>query len=305
MLTARRHAGFTLVELLVVITILALVLTTVTSVFIQQQRFYAGTSAISDVRSATRDAGYVLESELRGLSPTDSDIYAMSASSIEFRSNIGASVVCTIDPSRTSLTVPPLSLSSQAGLTSWASAPALGDTLLIFDPGPLAATSDDVWRKYTLVAAPAGAGACPTTTKLTTTAAEAAAGWTLVITPALSPSSLPGAAIRFFRRAHYELYRSATSGNWYLGYYDCVPSRTPACGALQPVSGPYLPLVDGAPSGIELSYFDSLGAVTANRTLVSRIGVIARAQTASGVRMPGATPGPHLETQITTIAPRN
>ena len=101
MLSARRRTGFTLVELLIVIVILAVVLTSVMTIFVQQQRFYSDSSAIIETRSSTRDAAYVLQSDLRALSPKSGDIYKMGSGFVEFRSQPGSSVVCTIDPTRT------------------------------------------------------------------------------------------------------------------------------------------------------------------------------------------------------------
>lgn len=289
----------TLVELMVVIVILALVLTSVTTAFVQQQRFYSGTMAMVTTRTATRELGYLLPSELRGVSPSDSDIYAMGGSYIEYRSLLGASVTCTINPGRTTITIPPLSLASQAALTSWVSVPMGGDTVEILDPGVVGNPKDDVWRRYVLVGGPVAGGVCPTTTGFTTTVSEAASGWTLTVTPALTASTTVGASIRFVRRARYQLYQSAADNGWYLGFYDCPPAY--GCRALQPVSGPYLAPGSG---GLQFSYFDSTGAATADRTKITRIDIAARAQSQQQIRMAGH-PGTFIDSVFFTVAPRN
>jgi prepilin-type N-terminal cleavage/methylation domain-containing protein len=312
MLSARRHThglrsirtGFTLVELLIVIVILAVVLTSVMTIFVQQQRFYSDSSAIIETRSSTRDAAYVLQSDLRSLSPKSGDIYAMGANFIEFRSQPGATVVCTIDASRTVITVPPLNVTTGAALTSWLSAPTIGDTVLIFDPGSTPAAVSDTFNVYTLTAIPTANASCPTTTGLTTTAGEATQGFSFKVTPALSAGTTVGSPIRVLRRARYELYQAA-SGNWYLGYFDCLPSRVPACNALQPIAGPYVAPNLAGTGGIVFSFRDSLGVVTANPLLVRRVDLAARAQTTVSVHTSGYKNGPMTDSMFVSIAPRN
>jgi prepilin-type N-terminal cleavage/methylation domain-containing protein len=312
MLSAPRRArrpdvnrvGFTLVELLIVIVILAVVLTCVMTIFVQQQRFYSDSSAIIETRSSTRDAAYVLQSDLRSLSPKGGDIYAMGSRFVEFRSQPGSSVVCTIDASRTVITVPPLNVSTGAALTSWLAPPAKGDTVLIYDPGSTPSAVTDTFNVYTLTAIPAVGASCPNATGLTTTAGEAIQGYGFKVTPALTAGTTVGSPIRIVRRARYELYQEA-SGSWYLGYYDCVPSRAPSCSSLQPIAGPYVPPNAGGTGGIVFTYRDSLGAVTANPLLVRRIDLAARAQTSVDVHTSGYGKGPMTDSTFMTIAPRN
>jgi prepilin-type N-terminal cleavage/methylation domain-containing protein len=297
-------AGFSLVELLIVIVLMALVLTSVTTILVQQQRFYSDTAAIMQTRSSTRDAAYVLQGDLRALAPGDSDIYSMGSNFIEFRSQLGASVVCTISVSKLVLTVPPLNVNSESALTAWLTPPAVGDTLRIFDPGLNPGSSDDSWRVYTLTDAPTSGATCPNTTGLTTTAGEATQGWTLRVTPALSATTTVGSPIRVLRRARYELYQEG-SGNWYLGYYDCVPLRSPVCTALQPVAGPYVPPNVSGTGGIVFTYRDADGVVTADPKLVRRVNLAARARTVVDIRTAGYQRGAMTDSTFSTIAPRN
>jgi prepilin-type N-terminal cleavage/methylation domain-containing protein len=300
--SARR--GFSLVEMLIVIVLLAVVLSAVMTIFVQQQRFYSDSAAIMQTRSATRDAASVLQSDLHALSPKSGDIYSMGASFIEFRTQPGSSVVCTIDATRKILTVPPVNVSAESGLTSWLSAPVSSDTVLILDPGSNSSSIDDTWQVYVLTAAPTVAGVCPTTTGLTTTAGEAAAPYTFNIDHALTATTPVGAPIRIVRKAHYELYQEA-SGNWYLGYYDCIKARVPVCNALAPVAGPYVPPNVGGTGGIVFSFRDSTGAVTATTTLVRRIDLVARAQTAVSLHTAGYARAKMTDSTFASIAPRN
>lgn len=296
--------GFSLVELMIVIVLLAVVMTSVMTIFVQQQRFYSDSSALIETRSSTRDAAYVLQSDLRSLAPQSGDIYSMGKNFIEFRSQPGSSVVCTINVARTTITVPPVNVATGAALTSWLAAPALGDTVLIFDAGNVPNAPGDTFKVYTLTAAVGTGASCPNATGLTTTAGEAVAGYTLQVTPALTPTTVVGAPIRIVRRAHYELYQEA-SGSWYLGYFDCVPSRAPACNALQPVAGPYVAPNLAGTGGIVFTYRDSTGAVTADKTLVRRVDLAARAQTATDMHTSGYKRGPMTDSTFISIAPRN
>jgi prepilin-type N-terminal cleavage/methylation domain-containing protein len=295
--TTRR--GFSLVELLIVMVILAVVLTTVMTIFVQQQRFYSDSAAIMETRSASRDAAYVIQSDLRAISPSRGDIYAMGSQFIEFRSQTGASVLCTVDVTRMVLTVPPLNVATGAALTSWLAPPAMGDTVLIYDGGIAA----DSFNVYTLTAAPTTGASCPNTSGFTTTGGEATQGFTFKVTPKLTATTFAGAPIRIMRKARYELYQEA-SGKWYLGYFDCVRFRLPECNPLQPVAGPYLaPNVGGG--GIVFTFRDANGAVTTLPKLVRRIDLAARAQTTIDVRTAGYKGGPLADSMFTMIAPRN
>lgn len=296
--------GFSLVEMLIVIVLLAVVLSAVMTIFVQQQRFYSDSAAIMQTRSATRDAASVLQSDLHAMSPKSNDIYSMGASFIEFRSQPGSSVVCTIDATRKILTVPPVNVSAESGLTSWLAAPVSSDTVLILDPGLNANSSDDTWQVYVLTANPTVAGTCPNATGLTTTAGEAAAAYTFNITPALTATTPVGAPIRIIRRARYELYQEA-SGNWYLGYFDCIKGRVPICNTLAPVAGPYVPPNAGGTGGIVFSFLDSTGTVTATPSLVRRIDLVARAQTAQQIHTAGYKRGQMTDSTFASIAPRN
>jgi hypothetical protein len=290
--------------MLIVIVLLAVVLSAVMTIFVQQQRFYSDSAAIMQTRSSTRDAAWVLQSDLHALSPKSGDIYSMGPSFIEFRTQPGSSVVCTIDGTRKILTVPPINVASESALTSWLAAPVSSDTILILDPGTNTNSSDDVWRTYVLSALPAAAGSCPNATGLTTTAAEAVGGYTFHIEPALTATTPVGAPIRVVRRARYELFQEA-SGNWYLGYYDCVQARVPACTSLQPVAGPYVPPNVGGTGGIVFSFLDASGAVTANTLLVRRVDLVARAQTAVSIHTAGYARAKMTDSTFASIAPRN
>jgi type II secretory pathway pseudopilin PulG len=292
-----RRVGLTLVELMVVLILLGIVAGGMMNVIIRQQQFYTGSSGIIDTRNNVRQGIEVVQRELRGLAPADGDIYLMGPNLIEFRASAGSSVVCTIDGARTTITVPPAAVAAQNGLTSWITAPLQGDSLLVYN------VETSSWQPTYLTAAPQGGAICPTATGLTTVVGEVNSGWTLRLANALQGGVQPGAPIRFIRKAHYELYQAADA-RWYIGYFECVRDAVPVCGAIQPVSGPYLP-GGGAGSGLQFAYFDAAGAVTADRTRVRRIDIVVRAQTSASVQGTGYKRGLHKDSLGVSISVRN
>lgn len=298
---ARRvGSGFTLIELMVALVLLGLVAGGVLRVVFQQQRFYNGLSDVMATRGSLREIANVLPTDLRAMSPSSGDIYAMTDTSIDFRLATGLSVVCQIGSSRTQITLPPTSLSSNSGLTSWLSTPAQGDTVYIYDEGATNGVSDDSLDTYTVTSTPSS-GSCPTTTGFTSTSTEASNGVTLVLSGTLPTTVVQGATVRFFRHAHYSLYQP-TAGLWYLGYKDCPGA---ICGTIQPVSGPFLAATTTDASGLRFVYRDSTGAVTTDTKKVARIDISMRARTKGTVSLPDAGTGYYGDSLKVSVAVRN
>jgi prepilin-type N-terminal cleavage/methylation domain-containing protein len=295
----RPRAGLTLPELLVAMVLLSIVMTGLTTVIMQQQRFYSGTAQLIETRTSVRQVAEILPSELRAISPASGDIYAMTATSIDYRASVGSSVTCLILAPNI-VTIPPVSTILQNGSTAWLTPPVAGDSVLIYDQGPLEASADDAWRAYELAAPPSPANICPT---YTSNASEAAMGFSITLIGSWSSTIKPGASIRFFRRSRFELY-NGSDGLGYLGFSDCLPTRSPACTSPQPVSGPYLPL-GGSPEGLTFSYVDSTNTVTTNPLEVARIDVVSRARTRSALRIAGYQSGQYRDSLTFSVATRN
>lgn len=299
-LRARRARGFTLIELMIALVLLLLVGAAVVRIIMQQQRFYSGVSGVIETRGSLREVSAILPTELRGVSPSLGDLYAMTDTSIDFRLPSGLSVICQFGATRNIITLPPTSLASHSGLSSWLSTPQLGDTLLVYDEGATSGVSDDSWQVYTVVATPSS-GSCPTTTGFTANATEAAGGLTVVISGVLPATVVQGATVRFFRPVHYSLYQPQ-SGVWYLGYRECPGA---VCGTIQPVSGPFLAGTTSSASGLRFVYRDSTGAVTTDRTKVARIDITLRARTRSTVSIPGTSGGYYGDSLMASVAVRD
>jgi type II secretory pathway pseudopilin PulG len=286
-MTRRSRSGASLVELVVVVVVLAILGTATLGVVIRQERFYRAQADAIESRATVRDATALLQSELRALTPTDGDLYAINPGAVEFRATLAQSAICTISASRQHITIPPEHLASGIPLTWLGTQPEVGDTLLVLATD---STLGDSWRRHVLTANPSSTGTCPVATGLTTTVAEESAALTLAVDPPLDTAVGPGTLVRVVRRARYELYRASDS-RWYLGYLDCLASRATPCNVVQPVSGPF------APAGVRLAYLDRGGAPTTDPLRVARIDVLAIAARRSAP----AT----LDSLATTIALRN
>jgi prepilin-type N-terminal cleavage/methylation domain-containing protein len=286
-----RRAGFTLIELVIAMVLMSLVGSAIVSLLLRQQRFYNSTTDLIQTRQQIRQAAAMLPSDLRGISSIGGDIYSMSDSALEFRSVFGGSVVCANIGGQLS-TVPRV-LATGATMTNWATIPVVGDSLAVYNNGPTLAVADDGWSlsRITAMATVSTnvANGCPTTTGLTRAGDISAANpsYQLTLSPAAANTIAVGAAIRFFRRVRYRIYRE-TDNQWYLGFFNCLFGRVPVCNTTQPIAGPFQPYANNATSGAQFVYYDSTGAVTANPLQVARISLVVRGQSAGLVNLSGA-----------------
>src|SRR5437764_810500 len=245
----KRAGGFTLAELMLVVALLGLVVGATLTVMVRQQQFYRSAGQISVVRDQLRQGIGAISTDLRSVSPLDGDFYAISDKSVEFRTVTGSTIICQLT-STTQFLIPPLQLANGNTLTVWSAAPVAGDSFFVYDDSTNIGPDDDTWKALSVgsIAQVTGANGCPIAGGFVQAADTGRASYRITV-PAgrpLPPTLLTGAPIRLFRRAHYELYQAA-DGRWYLGWFDCLAGRAPACTALQPLAGPYRPYSRGAP----------------------------------------------------------
>jgi hypothetical protein len=235
----------------------------------------------------------MLPSDLRGISSVGGDIYAMTDSSIDFRSAFGTGIVCITTPATARVNLVPLNLLRGSAFTTWFTTPVANDSVAIYDDGATWAAADDAWRMHGISAVtplPGAAANCPNATGLVQPADLFGSNtiYQLTLSTAQTATIRVGAAVRFFRKVHYSLYRNAADGLWYLGFYDCKLGRTPNCNPIQPIAGPLNAYAAGSTSGLQLTYYDASNAVTAVRNQVARISLVARGQSSDLVNLTGA-----------------
>jgi prepilin-type N-terminal cleavage/methylation domain-containing protein len=119
-----RRAGFTLVEIIVVLVFMGIFAAAAGKLLLRQQRFYNSTSQLIQTRSQIRQAAFMLPADLRGLSRQGGDIAIMTDSSIEIRSVFGSSIVCLVNLTGGWISTVPVRLASGASMTNWRIAPA-------------------------------------------------------------------------------------------------------------------------------------------------------------------------------------
>jgi len=291
--------GFTLVELLMSMVMLAIVSGAILTFLLRQQRFYNAVSEIQLTRAQVRQATGLLPGELKGISSVGNDLYIMSDTALEFRSTFGSAVICVNQTGKTSyITVPPTTLAKGSVLTNWTRTPVVGDSLLLYVDSTSTASRDDIWSAHAITAiTPVTTDAttgCPSTSGLmkSTDVSTSNPSYQFVVSPSASKTVNVAAAVRFFRRVHYSLYK-ASDNKWYLAYYDCLPGRTPVCNSATPqlLAGPFRAFSNGHPewNGLRFAYFDTTGVETTTKTQVSRISILVQGESQNNIQLSGPT----------------
>ena len=299
-----RRRGASLAELLVIVALAGLIGSIIALTLTRQQRFYRRAAEVGFVRESLRDALEVLSADIRQISIVDS-VRLKSDSAIEFFSTIGTSVVCEIAGNEIGL---PNGRVSGNSLSGFLAQPDTGDLIALYtDSGGVA----EKWERHRITAAGSQSlsKSCPVSSGFSYQSDVDAGSGGLVLTvgTAVSASVFPGAPVRFLRRQRYSLYH-ASDGNWYLGYRRCNAMGAPACGAIQPVSGPYRPYsTDSQRSGLVFEYFDSDGRVvdpSETSFALARVDITGRAESAPGISV-GVLPDRISDSATLTVAIRN
>lgn len=264
----RRHSGrkgFTLVEVLIFLTIGAMLVAALYQVVRFQQRVYRQERATIARHDALRLASSVLASDIVEASGREGDFAALGPDSIVIRSPVGFGIVCDSDKS-----------DKRLGLfgTSGRFSSTAGDSMLVYTPNG--------WLVRAIQAIN------PTSTA--SLACPYAGGPALEMTLRVDGdvTGVPvGAPVRTFHRYTYHLKQDR--GSWWLARSDASATDTDI---LDILVGPFT----GDGSGLAFAYFDANGQPTTDPTQVTRVDL-------SLVAVSGGTT--ERDTLTTSVRPRN
>jgi type II secretory pathway pseudopilin PulG len=248
----RDRRGFTIIELIVAFVVGLIVLGGVVQLMIVQGRGYGKQREQVDVRETMREASTLLSWDLRQAAVGGSSFQVMGANNVALRSPRGLGTICGKHA-----VLPRYGLWKTAGNIQ----ATVDDTALVYQIGKGA------WSKL----------------KITNVGTAAAMGvnncaWAGGRTPdmvvefavnAVTDTSYikVGAPFRNFRRVEYAEYQQ--NGRWWLG------RKVGNAAGYEQLTGP---LLAPGSNGLAFTYYDTLGAVTANAAAVGRIAFTIRSQ---------------------------
>ena len=266
----RARHGFTLVELLVALVLLAVVGGTLGTLLVSQYRIFNRTRGATQMQRDLRTGLGLLPMDLRGASRAGSDLTVLTDTAIALRATIGSSIVCS-RPTVGVIALPPLN-GARADLTQWHTQPRTGDIALVYDESDRTGPEDDLWRPFIILSMTTTNSNC-TGAPFTDPTNEPVASkprWLLTLSGNPPATVVAGMPIRFLRPTRYSLYRPGTDADaWYLGYSELVQGMWTAT---EPIAGPF-EAPRGNTSGVRFAYFDTLGSLMAKPT-ADRVGRI-------------------------------
>jgi prepilin-type N-terminal cleavage/methylation domain-containing protein len=284
-MTQRR--GFTLVEVLIALLIMGVVTGAIYKLLNTNQRLAVAQAEQVTLQSNVRTGSLVVPSELRELNTLTGgaedqiDVRDADPDGVEYRAARGLGLLCL------AAVAGPGPLPLVVAQSSWTGirAPDLNrDSLYLFVDGDEDEDEDDQWLPMDITNVVAGPSAC----------GAGVPGWTLTVggpLPASVPANTP---VRLFEVMRLQL--TPNGGQWWLG----AQSISGGDAGLTPVLGPL------TANGFALQYFDSTGAVTADRGAIKSIRITVQGLTDGVVRAGGtAAADTSRETLATQVLLRN
>ena len=290
--------GFSLVELLIAMVLLAIVTMGLYRALMTNQRVYQQQTQVIGLQQNMRAAAAILPQELREIDASDSDITAMSATSLSVRAHRWTAVMCT--PPVTGLgaglglqqlTNVPMVIRAQPFFGRSTGINTTSDSLFVRYEGDDGTRKDDGWVIGRPTNVVAGAAACPPLGLVPQAGQVVTVSLDFKGKPNFPTSIVNGDPVIGFEPVTYALDSIGT--DWYVSLTN--PSGR------QPLIGPLLA------NGLAFAYYDSTGVVTADRYKVARVDITLRAQTAQKIR---ARSGSNslvrmVDSVLTSVALRN
>jgi prepilin-type N-terminal cleavage/methylation domain-containing protein len=245
MLRRRVAAGFTLIELVVAMSVTLLVSGAIYQLLVATQRLTRAQSEHLMLQSSVRNAALVVLNELRdlntakGLGPDHNDILSGTSTAVSYRASRGFGVLC--QPA--SATQIRLARSTFVGARD----PQPGrDSVYVFLEGDGTRSDDDLWQGIGITGVSTSGGCAGT----------AEPGITLTVP---STASIVGLG----EIMELRLYQSESK--WWLGMRSVTSGEV-----IQPLAGPL------ASDGLRLQYLDRTGGSTMDLSAVRSISVAIR-----------------------------
>jgi len=255
--TFRGRRGFTMIELIVSFVIGLIVLGAVVQTMIVQGKGYRKQREQVDVRETMREAAALLSWDLRQAAVASSPFVTMSPNNVTVRSPRGLGTICA---------------KAAAGLLGQPARYGLWKTA-----GNIQATVDDTALVYQI-----GKGGW-TKLKITNVGTPAAMGVAACAWPGARPPDIVvefavntaadtsvikiGAPFRSFRSVQYAEFQQ--NGRWWLG------RKVGNAATWEQLTGPLL--APGA-NGLAFTYYDTLGAVSANTNAIGTVAFTIRTE---------------------------
>ncbi len=288
--------GFSLVELLIAMVLLAIVVTGLYRALMTNQRVYQQQTQVIGLQQNMRAAAAILPQELRELDATEGDITAMSATSLSVRAHRWTGVMC----------VPPVTgLGAGLGLSALTSVPMtirtqpfFGrgintniDSIFVRYEGDDGTRKDDGWVIGRVTNAVTTAAACPPLGVTPQSGQVMTVNLSFGALVNFPTSIVNGDPVLGFEPVTYAL--DSVGSDWYVVLANSS--------GRQPLIGPVVS------NGLNFAYYDSTGAVTAVPGRVARVDITLRAQTAQRIR---ARSGSNnlvrmVDSVLTSVALRN
>ena len=229
----------TLIELLVSLTLAAVVLGAATASVLHQQRTHARVASVAASDVQLRTSTNILAGQLGLIDASAGDLSVGEAfdTAVQLRATSAVAVACDSGGGRVTLLPDPPGAVPLGGMVAQ---PRVGDSLWF-----LGATT---WKGARIASITLAGTVCP--------APFAASAPSLHVTLSGLADTIPaGAPVRITRPMRYAFYRSG-DGSWQLGFREWSET-TGSFSAPQPVAGPFLRNSDGRRS--RFRYFASTG----------------------------------------------
>ena len=279
-----QEAGFTIVEFLVVAVVGIMMVLGIYQILITQSRVLSTQQEVIDAQESMRAGAALLAWELKAASASGGDLHVISQDSVVLRSVRATGVICSwVEGSGVSKYGLRQTSGTFTGTTS--------------DSAMVLSAANATWAAFNVSDAWDGSAAWTNTPVCfwgdSTTSVPRPEASIQLDTLATDAELEVGGPVHLFRRTNYGL--SIQDGWWWL-------SRNESGGGWEILTGPTLSPSDG---GLTFSYYDSLGVVTTDPTLVERVEFTLRSESYGQVSTAGQSGGALQDSLTTTVFLRN